>query len=87
MLRFARYRVHLQAEELLRLPAWKGSTLRGAFGHVFRRLACTGGRLCPPCQVPDRCPYHYIFETAPPPGAQALRKLSDIPRPCVLEPP
>jgi hypothetical protein len=85
--RFARYQVKLQALEPLRLPAWKGSAIRGAFGHVFRRLACVGGRFCPPCQVPERCPYHYIFETAPPPGAQALRKLTDIPRPFVLEPP
>lgn len=87
MLRFASYRIRLQAQEPLRLPAWKGSALRGAFGHVFRRLGCVGGRMCPPCQVPDRCPYHYVFETAPPPDAQALRKLSDIPRPFVLEPP
>lgn len=87
MLRFVRYRVQFQALERLRLPAWKGSALRGAFGHVFRRLACVGGRSCPPCRVPDSCPYHYIFETAPPSGAQALRKLTDIPRPFVLEPP
>jgi hypothetical protein len=87
VLRFARYRVEMQAQERLRLPAWKGSALRGAFGHVFRRLACLGGHLCPPCQIPDRCPYHYVFETAPPPGTPALRKLTDIPRPFVLEPP
>lgn len=87
MLRVARYQVRFQALTPLRLPAWKGSALRGAFGHIFRRLACAGGRLCPPCQVPDRCPYHYIFETAPPPEAGALRKLTDIPRPFLLEPP
>jgi hypothetical protein len=85
--RFARYQVGLQALESVRLPAWKGSAVRGAFGQVFRRLACVGGKLCPPCQMPDRCPYHYIFETAPPPGAKVLRKLTDIPRPFVLEPP
>lgn len=85
--RYASYRAQLQALEPLRLPARKGSALRGAFGHVFRRLACVGGRLCPPCQLPTRCPYHYIFETAPMPDARALRKLTDIPRPFVLEPP
>lgn len=87
MFRFARYHVRFQALEALRLPAWKGSAIRGAFGYVFRRLACIGGRLCPPCPMPDRCPYHYIFETAPPPRAGSLRKLSDIPRPFVFEPP
>ncbi len=87
MLRFAQYWIRYTAQERLRLPVWKGSALRGAFGHVFRRLACVGGRLCPPCRVPDRCPYHYIFETAPLPGSVALRKLTDIPRPFVFEPP
>jgi hypothetical protein len=87
MFRYAHYRIRFQALERLRLPAWKGSALRGAFGHVFRRLACVGGRACPPCRVPDSCPYHYIFETAPPSGTQVLRKLTDIPRPFVLEPP
>jgi hypothetical protein len=85
--RFARYHAHFQALDALRLPTWKGSAIRGAFGYVFRRLACVGGRHCPPCQMPDRCPYHYIFETAPPPGARSLRKLTDIPRPFVFEPP
>jgi len=40
-LRLARYRVELEAgPEGLLLPRYKGSTLRGGFGRVFRRICC-----------------------------------------------
>jgi hypothetical protein len=32
---FARYRLTLQASEELHLPRFKGSALRGVFGHTF----------------------------------------------------
>jgi hypothetical protein len=37
--------------------------------------------------VPASCPYHLIFETAPPPDAEALRTHEEIPRPFVIAPP
>jgi hypothetical protein len=85
-LALARYRVTLEALEPLALPAYLGSTLRGAFGHAFRRLCCLGrdGESCP---VPDACPYHLVFETSPPPDASALRTHDEIPRPFVIAPP
>jgi len=73
------------ARERLDLPAYLGSTLRGAFGHVFRTLACPG-RFNQPCPIPDTCPYHLIFETSPPPGSEALRTHDEIPRPFVISP-
>lgn len=82
-LRLTRYRVGLRALEALNLPTYLGSTLRGAFGHVFRRIAC----LAPPasrCPAPENCPYHLIFEPAPPSDAVVLRNLDDIPRPFVM---
>lgn len=85
-LSLARYRVTLEALEPLHLPAYLGSTLRGAFGRVFRALCCPG-RPGEPCPVPASCPYHLVFETAPPVGAQALRTHEDIPRPFVIAPP
>jgi len=84
-LRLARYRIGLEAIEALDLPSYLGSTLRGAFGHVFRRIACLaphGGR----CPAADTCPYHLVFEPAPPPDAAALSTLDDIPRPFVIAP-
>jgi hypothetical protein len=84
----ARYHFVLQARTPLRLPAFAGATLRGGFGHVFKRTVCIwppGD--CPHCLLKHTCAYPYIFETAPPPGAEKLRNLDAIPRPYVIEPP
>jgi hypothetical protein len=75
----------LVARASLDLPGYLGSTLRGAFGHVFRAMACPG-RFDEPCPIPQSCPYHLIFETSPPPGSEALRTHEEIPRPFVIAP-
>jgi hypothetical protein len=85
MLSCARYRVVFEALETLDLPGYLGSTLRGAFGHAFRAVACPA----PPgmdCSIPAQCPYHLVFETSPPPGSEALRTHEEIPRPFVISP-
>ncbi|MCL6451210.1 MAG: hypothetical protein K6T75_07965, partial [Acetobacteraceae bacterium] len=92
-LRLARFSLVLRAEEELWLPPYQGSTLRGGFGSAFRRVACSRaaqrGPLpdCHGCALGSVCPYAYVFETAPTPGSQVLRKYRDVPRPFVLEPP
>jgi hypothetical protein len=85
MLSCARYRVVFEALEPLDLPAYLGSTLRGAFGHAFRAVACPAPRGMD-CPIPSQCPYHLIFETSPPPGSEALRTHEEIPRPFVISP-
>jgi hypothetical protein len=70
------------------LNAFAGSTLRGGFGHAFKRAVC----IWPPgdcqrCLLRNTCSYLYIFETAPPPGSEKLRGIDQIPRPFVIEPP
>lgn len=85
MLSVAVYRIVFTARERLDLPAYLGSTLRGAFGRAFRALACPA-RLDAPCPFPAECPYHSIFESAPPPGTDALRTHDEIPRPFVIAP-
>jgi hypothetical protein len=82
-LSLATYRVHFVARERLDLPLYLGSTLRGAFGRAFRQLACPS-RLGEPCPIPLQCPYHLLFESSPPPSAEALRTHEEIPRPFVL---
>src|SRR5919108_6665877 len=82
----ARYRVTFEALEPLALPEYLGSTLRGAFGHAFRKLCCPAAP-DDACPIPAACPYHLIFETAPPPDAPALRTHEEIPRPFVIAPP
>ncbi len=84
----SRYRFRLEALEALGLPEYLGSTLRGGFGAIFRKLACPGSRLRGnECPLPQQCPYHLIFEPSPPPEAPALRNLDEIPRPFVIVPP
>lgn len=64
--RVARFTLTLEAKDRLRLPLYKGSVLRGGFGYVFRKVACTArGSECPPCILKAACPYVYIFETPP----------------------
>ncbi len=85
--RVARYWLVLVAKERLFMPAYKGSTFRGGFGSVFRRITCSQrGQECAPCLLRDACPYSYIFETAPPQGSEALRNYQAVPRPFVIEP-
>jgi hypothetical protein len=80
----SRYRVHFVAREVLDLPSYWGSMLRGAFGHAFRAIACPSPQ--GECPIPSQCPYHLIFETSPPPGSEALRTHDEIPRPFVIAP-
>lgn len=73
---------------LLLEEPYKANVLRGAFGQTFRRLTCMDNYACRErCAHPSVCPYGYIFEPAPPQGAEKLRKNSDIPRPFILRPP
>jgi len=88
-LRIAKYHFTLEAVERLGLPRYKGSTLRGGFGAVFKRTVCFQKQVksCADCLLKANCPYAYIFETAPPPDAEVLRTYSDVPLPFVIEPP
>lgn len=86
--RLTRLRLRLKAKETLRLPAYKGSVLRGGFGEVFRRIACpSANRDFANCLLGYLCPYHYIFETPPPTDSVVLGKIPTAPQPFILEPP
>ncbi len=39
-LKIAQYSFTCRAKEKIRLPPYKGSALRGGFGHAFRQVAC-----------------------------------------------
>ncbi|MDF9408715.1 CRISPR system precrRNA processing endoribonuclease RAMP protein Cas6 [Pelotomaculum isophthalicicum JI] len=85
----AKYEVSVEAgDHGLSLPAYKGSTLRGGFGNAFKRISCSmREKECRSCLLKLNCPYAYIFETAPPPGSEALRNYENVPRPFIIEPP
>lgn len=86
--RVAKYEVSIEPKETLLLPRYKGSTFRGGFGGVFRRIACSHGeRACATCLLRDACAYAIVFESFPPRDSQKLRKYEAVPRPFVIEPP
>ncbi|MFL6214584.1 MAG: CRISPR system precrRNA processing endoribonuclease RAMP protein Cas6 [Blastocatellia bacterium] len=84
---FARYQLKLRATQSVSLPAFLGSTLRGAFGHALKQAICVMPHGdCARCLVAERCIYPYLFETAAPPTG-LLRNQSQAPRPFILAPP
>lgn len=87
--RVARYLFRLTAVEPMLLPPYKGSTLRGGFGHAFRRSSCADPDRpgCRGCLLAQVCAYSYCFATTVPPESEVLRNLGEIPRPFVIEPP
>jgi len=82
--RYVTLDVTMLAQAAAQLPPYKGSTIRGAFGHAFRRAACPF-RACPPCLVPKTCPYTYVFETPPRDAVGLFARNSAVPHPFVLE--
>ncbi len=87
--RLANFRVEVVAEEKLILPEYKGATIRGAFGHAFKRVACikSSNEKCDECSLKSKCPYNYIFNTPVPKDAEIMKKYNYAPHPYVLSPP
>jgi hypothetical protein len=82
------YELTLRASEAVSLPAFLGSTLRGAFGHALKEAVCVmNHRDCARCLVADRCIYPYLFETPVPPDVPQLRGQAQAPHPIILTPP
>jgi len=87
-LSFASFVFHLRATTELHLPPYKGSTLRGAFGIVFKDTVCVmDHRDCDRCILRLKCAYPYIFDTPIPQGSVRMRKYERAPHPFVIEPP
>lgn len=85
----ARYRLEFEVKTPLHLPAYAGSTLRGAWGSALRAASCmTRQPACEGCPLIATCPYAAIFETRPPrDGTPSLQDFSQVPKPYVIEPP
>lgn len=89
LLPVARYRLEFEVTSPLSLPAYAGSTLRGAWGMALRTSAClTRAPVCDGCALLYTCPYAALFETRPPrERVPTLQDFSQVPRPYVIEPP
>ncbi|MGE5604209.1 MAG: CRISPR system precrRNA processing endoribonuclease RAMP protein Cas6 [Bacteroidota bacterium] len=85
----AKYRFKIKVKESMILPPYKGSTFRGGFGGVFRKIACSQRQCseCGPCIIKNNCPYRFIFEPGSPEQSELWNKFDEIPRPFILEPP
>jgi CRISPR-associated endoribonuclease Cas6 len=78
----------LEAKDILLLPSYKGSTLRGGFGNAFRRIVCALKKTdCSDCILKEKCVYSYVFETPPPADTKIMKKYKAAPHPFVIEPP
>ena len=87
-LRFGRFRFRLRAVTALRLPPYKGSTLRGGFGIAFKEAVCVVDHGdCERCILRTKCAYPYVFETPVPNGSRRMASLEHAPHPFVIEPP
>ncbi|MFN3480860.1 MAG: CRISPR system precrRNA processing endoribonuclease RAMP protein Cas6 [Thermodesulfovibrionales bacterium] len=87
---YQKYTFTIEAVEELHLPYYKGSTFRGGFGNMFRRVVCALRRQdCTDCMLKSRCIYAYVFETPPHDGADIMNmhKYEKVPHPFVIEPP
>jgi len=87
-LTLARYEFRLQAREEVELPALLGSTLRGAFGHAFKAIACSVAHQdCNRCLLRDVCVYPTFFESQTEDARNLLGKNQSAPRPYIFQPP
>lgn len=82
-----RYRIKFKANRTFQLPAYAGSSLRGAFGHALKNICCLTASIhkgqCR-CQPIEACLYRRIFD----PAKQRLSlqdRVQDIAPPFVIE--
>jgi len=71
------------------LPANKGSTLRGAFGHAFKNTVCAIRNMtCDKCLLVQKCIYIKVFEPALVKNCLSdVKQMNSPPSPFILEPP
>ena len=86
--KFARFQFILKALDCINMPVYKGSTLRGGFGHAFKKVTCVKReKVCETCLLKGKCVYSYIFETPPPADTTKMKKYPFAPHPFVITPP
>ncbi len=85
---FYKYRINLNAKELIHLPLYKGSALRGVFGYALKRIVCVINKSrCDDCMLRFKCVYSTIIETPVPEDHPDQRKYKNAPHPYVIIPP
>jgi len=85
---WSEFKLVFETEKDLFLPEYKGSAIRGGFGHALRKVSCTNRNTeCKNCILKQRCVYSYIFETPPAEDSKMMKKYPSAPHPFIIEPP
>ncbi|MEJ5359437.1 MAG: CRISPR system precrRNA processing endoribonuclease RAMP protein Cas6 [Desulfobacterales bacterium] len=85
---YGNYRFQIRFETEAELPPYKGSTIRGVFGHALKRTVCVlRHQECPACILRENCLYAQVFETPLSLPKRAVAPNGAIPHPFVIEPP
>ena len=89
MLSYLCLHVAMEARETVELPAYAGSTLRGAFMSALKQTRCMGSQTCGDvCDWPSTCAYGFLCETPVPRDAPGrIRASKFAPHPFVISPP
>lgn len=87
-MKIAVFKLKIELLETKKLSSYLGSTLRGGFGCVFKKIACiVSNKECKDCILSEKCVYSYIFETPVPSNSKIMKKYTHPPQPFVIEPP
>lgn len=87
-LTLARYEFRLRAQADAFLPAFLGSTFRGAFGYALKAVECSMPHgECGRCLLAERCLYPLMFETTARQPEGLLQKRQNAPRPFIFQAP
>ena len=70
------------------LPAYKGSTFRGVFGHALKKVVCALKQQdCHQCLLQQSCLYSLVFEAPQSVTKSNNPRFPTTPHPFVIEPP
>lgn len=87
-LQATRQRFRIRADQVIEVPAYAGSMLRGGFGHALRRVICVlKHNDCRACLLRERCVYVMLFEAGRSLDHQQGPLAPVVPQPYILEPP
>ena len=85
---FFKYHINFLAKDHISFRSYKGSALRGMFGYVLRKLACTmKKRNCHGCLLRSNCVYAYLFETPISEDDPDHKRYRNAPHPYIITPP
>lgn len=87
-MKIVKLKIKAKAIEKIKLPDYSGNVFRGNFGHSFKDVAClTLKKNCEKCEQKSQCAYIKIFETEYPETAKQVKRMKQVPKPYVINPP